>query len=291
MTFSAGARRAIDTLAVLPEHTEVRIAGRVLAVAADRLRVVDGSGAVEVELAGPAEIVAGDIVEVEGTWQGRVRAARLVRLATYQGGAPFPSPGGEYFRLHAARAPRSRADNLKVRARCLGAIRRYFDDRGYTEVQAPLRVSCPGLEPHLRAAAAPPGFLITSPEYHMKRLLVGGLERIYFLGPCWRGDEAGPHHLGEFCMLEWYRAYSGLDELMVETEQLLASVAREVVGTTRLEYGGRSLELEPPAERLPFAEAFRRLAGIEIARVVDAEELRRRAEAAGLGPFAAGERF
>jgi lysyl-tRNA synthetase class 2 len=294
MTFSFGPRCAIETLALLPDQAELCIAGRVLAVAAGRARVADGSGSVEVELAGPAEIVAGDIVQVNGSWQAegeRVRCAQLARLSAYQAAAPFPSPGGEFLRLHAAPAPLTRADNLKVRARCVGAIRAFFDGRGYTEVQTPLRVSCPGLEPHLRAMPAPPGFLITSPEYHMKRLLAAGLERIYFLGPCWRGDEVGRHHLGEFCMLEWYRAYSGLDELMVETEQLLASVARQVAGTTRLVYRGRPLELQPPAERLTFAEAFWRFAGLEIARVVDAEELRRRAEAAGLGPFPPGERF
>src|SRR5512137_2323699 len=104
MTSSPGLRRAIGTLALLPDSAELCISGRVLAVGGDRLRVVDESGGVEVELVAPVEIVAGDIVQVSGSWQAagrRVRGARVTRLAVYEGAAPFPSPGGEFFRLHA----------------------------------------------------------------------------------------------------------------------------------------------------------------------------------------------
>ena len=149
----------------------------------------------------------------------------------------------------------------------------------------------PGLEPHLVALESGDHYLITSPEYQMKRLLVGGMERIYALGPCWRDDEAGAQHLTEFCMLEWYQAFSTADELMTQTEQLIAAVAGAVPGDLKLQHQGRTLDLTPPFARISVSEAFAAHAGVDLAGVVDAGQLRRRAEAAGHGPFGADEPF
>jgi lysyl-tRNA synthetase class 2 len=92
-------------------------------------------------------------------------------------------------------------------------------------------------------------------------------------------------------MLEWYRAWSDLEELMEETEALVAALALELRGSTHLSYQGRALELEPPFTRLTVAEAFSRYAGMEILGVSSVEELGRRAAAAGLGPFLPEEGF
>jgi elongation factor P--(R)-beta-lysine ligase len=244
-------------------------------------------------------------VDVPDHLRGLVRAGDHVRLrhaetapfpleaveilTPYRRGVPFPSPGGEYHRLHSGPSPRAVA--LERRARGLSALRAFFDGRGYLEVQTPLLVRAPGLEPHLVALRAGDGYLITSPEYHMKRLLAGGLERIYSLGPSWRGDEEGPHHLCEFCMLEWYRAHASLEDLMAETEELLAHVALAVRGSTRVLRAGRALSFEAPFPRLTVAEVAREAAGVDLVGVVAAEALRARLEAAGLGPFADGEGF
>ena len=265
--------------------------GRVLSCARDDAFVLtDRSVTVKVDLS--AECPAptpGDIVEVTGRVDGAtVRATALRLLTPYRRDVPFPSPGGEYFRLHGVV---DRAAMLRLRARCLAAVRAFFDGRGYVEVQTPCRVRAPGLEPHLSAVASGDRYLITSPEYHMKRLLAGGMERIYSMGPCWRGDEHGPSHLDEFCMLEWYRAYSDIDALMEETEQLLAEVARRVLGAARVRRKGQELSLEPPFARLTVADACARFAGVNLAGVCDASELRRRAEAAGLGPFVDGDSY
>jgi lysyl-tRNA synthetase class 2 len=271
----------------------VRIAGRVLCTSPGQTRfvLVDDSGAINVTATEPALPCPGDFVEVEAELIGTtdVRAVAWRVLGCCRAEDPFPSPGGEYYRLH--RGSPSRADLMVLRSRGLRAIRAFMDERGYVEVQTPQRVRCPGLEPHLRAEPAGERFLITSPEYHMKRLLAGGFERIYFLGTCWRGDEAGPHHLSEFCMLEWYRAFSSLEELMAETEALVAHVARELRGSTDLTYQGSPISLGEPFARITVTEAFRRFAGLEVEGVVDACELRRRADAAGLGPFGVEERF
>ena len=100
------------------------------------------------------------------------------------------------------------------------------------EVETPLVVPSPGLDVHLAALAvstrAGERYLITSPEYQMKRLLAGGLERIYQLCKCFRADEVGEHHQPEFTMLEWYRTHAGVEDVMCDTEQLVAHLARWV---------------------------------------------------------------
>ncbi|MBI5479659.1 MAG: EF-P lysine aminoacylase GenX [Deltaproteobacteria bacterium] len=180
----------------------------------------------------------------------------------------------------------SRRAGLGARARALRAIRDFFAARGFLEVETPLRVRAPGLEVHLVAEPSGKRWLITSPEYQMKRLLVGGCERIYQLCKCFRRDEAGSRHSPEFTMLEWYRAFAGYEAIAVDTEELCAAVARAVRGATTLTYGGVTCDLAPPWERLTVVEAMRRHAGLEAPGDLPAAELRRRALAAGFGPIA-----
>lgn len=274
----------------------LHLAGRVLACDRDRDRdhdrgsarivLADGTGSLEIEsdAASIGRIHAGDWIRARGTVEeARFRASSLEVLTPFRGQDPFPSPGGEYYRLH---DEHQRAKFLRRRARCLAAIRAFFDQQGFVEVQTPHRVICPGLEPHLRAEPAGPGrFLITSPEYQMKRLLAGGLERIYFLGPCWRGDETGPQHLDEFCMLEWYQAFSTIEQLMEQTEALLQHLAREVTGGTTISYQGEEVRLELPFTRITVAEAFSRYAGVDTRGVTATAQLRALAQGAGIGPF------
>lgn len=119
------------------------------------------------------------------------------------------------------------------------ALRRYFDDLGFLEVETPIAVTSPGLEPHLFAfeteAVRPDRskeklYLHTSPEYAMKRMLGAGLGHIYQLARVFRNGELSSTHAREFTMLEWYRAPGTLAEIMDDTEQLIAEVARAVKG-------------------------------------------------------------
>jgi elongation factor P--(R)-beta-lysine ligase len=152
---------------------------------------------------------------------------------------------------------------LRERARVLGEVRGFFDARGYVEVQTPIVVPSPGLDPHLDAFEVAGGdrgaarWLITSPEYQMKRLLAQGLERIYQIVACFRRDEVGERHNPEFTMLEWYRAHSGVEAVMRDTEQLVAAVTGDTVKLG----GPRRIDLRPPLERLTVCEAFQRFAG------------------------------
>lgn len=140
-------------------------------------------------------------------------------------------------------------ERLQFRADVLRAVRAFFVERGFVEVETPAIVRSPGLEPHIRAVRADGGWLVASPEYHMKRLLARGAGRIFQIARCFREDEVGRHHAREFTLLEWYRPDEGWESLVGDLEALLARLAP-----------GRA-DLAPPFERLTVAEAFARFSG------------------------------
>ena len=160
---------------------------------------------------------------------------------------------------------------LQLRSRVLQAIRRWFTEHDFIEVETPVRLAAPALELHINAEPAGDRFLRTSPELHMKRLMAGGAQRIFQMGPCFRRGERGSRHNPEYTMLEWYRADAGYAEVLLDTKMLLLAVAREVKGTTDLTYQGRPLALAPFWERLTVSEAFLRWAGWDPAKNYDAD--------------------
>jgi lysyl-tRNA synthetase class 2 len=151
---------------------------------------------------------------------------------------------------------------LRERARILAGLRRFFDARGFLEVQTPAVVPSPGLDLHLDAfalsarGADAPRWLATSPEYQMKRLLADGWERIYQIGPAFRRGELGARHNPEFTILEFYRANAAMEDVMHDTEQLVSAVTGGRVGLQ-----GRTIDVEPPLERIGVCDAFERFAG------------------------------
>lgn len=164
------------------------------------------------------------------------------------------------------------------------ALRRFFAARGFVEIEAPLLVPSPGLELHLDAfAVAGGGYLTTSPEYQMKRLLAGGMRRIYSLGKAFRRGESGAHHNPEFTLLEWYRAGEPWQVIAKDVETLLGEMARELGGAARAPGDGplasEPVDLEPPWEWLSVDAAVQRFAGFELTG--DLDELRRRIGSAG----------
>ena len=113
---------------------------------------------------------------------------------------------------------------LPERARVLRQIRAFFDARGFTEVETPVRIPAPAPEPHIDCPPSGDWFLRASPELQMKKLLAAGLERIYQIGPCFREGEKGRRHNPEFTMLEWYRAHADYAQIAVDAEELLGKV-------------------------------------------------------------------
>ena len=115
---------------------------------------------------------------------------------------------------------------LSERARVLHEIRAFFDARGFTEVETPVRIPAPAPEPHIDCPPSGDWFLRASPELQMKKLLAAGMERIYQIGPCFRAGEKGRRHSPEFTMLEWYRANADYSDIARDAEELLAEVLK-----------------------------------------------------------------
>ena len=171
---------------------------------------------------------------------------------------------------------RIRGKRLRERSILNRTIRAFFDAREFIEIEAPILVPSPGLELHLDAFAVEGRYLITSPEYQMKRLLAGGMQRIYSLGKVFRRKEAGEQHNPEFTMLEWYRAHASWSEIADDTEALVWQCARTVDAVR----AGRCA-LEPPWPRLSVGEACERWGRVRIHGDEDTATLRARVAAAG----------
>lgn len=147
-------------------------------------------------------------------------------------------------------------DTLGTRARMIQAIRRYFTDRGYLEVETPLRIPAPAPEEYIDAVPSGQWYLQTSPELCMKRLLAAGYSRIFQISKCFRDRERGVHHLPEFTMLEWYRKDIDYLALMEECEEMICGAALQVGIGDRIVRRGKTISLKPPWERLTLEAAF-----------------------------------
>src|SRR5438874_11528944 len=192
-----------------------------------------------------------------------------------------------------------RRERLMARGRVLAALRDFFAESGFVEVDTPALQLSPGLEPHLKAfatvlhdpndGAARPLYLHTSPEFAMKKLLAGGLPRIWQLAHVFRDGERSATHHPEFTMLEWYRAGAGYRDLMAECEALLRAV-QGAAGVEALCWHGRSADTRETWQRLTVAEAFARHAGIDLLATAadplcpDAALLAAAAERIGIAP-------
>jgi lysyl-tRNA synthetase class 2 len=171
---------------------------------------------------------------------------------------------------------------LEARSRIVRAARAWFEGEGFLEVETPARVRAPGQEIHLDAIPSGAGgagearWLVTSPEYHMKRLLGAGFERIVQIGRAWRAGEVGPHHQPEFLIAEWYRAGAPLAVIADDCEGLVRAAAR-VVGAPRA-----NVDLAGPFERMTVREALSRHAGLELEGRESADVLASMARAAGV---------
>jgi lysyl-tRNA synthetase class 2 len=187
-----------------------------------------------------------------------------------------PSPSSPWWRpdIHAGRRP-----YLEARGRILKAVRAWFEQRAFVEVEtAALQVS-PGNEAHLHAfrteAIGPGGeradlYLHTSPEFACKSLLAAGERRIFEIAKVWRNRERGPLHHPEFTLLEWYRAEETYGSLMVDCALLLA-LAAEAAGTTKLTFRGHEADPFAPPQRITLAQAFDGFAGIDLLATVQAD--------------------
>ncbi len=178
---------------------------------------------------------------------------------------------------------------LLARGRVVAALRGYFADENFIEVETPVLQRSPGNEAHLHAFAtqwhapqggAVPYYLRTSPEFAAKKLLAAGEKRIFELARVFRDRERGIAHHPEFTMLEWYRAAAPYEALMADCTRLLG-LAADAGGTTTFSYRGMSCDPFSAPERLTLAQAFGRFAGLDLLRFLAAP-----GEEPEPGPFA-----
>jgi len=282
---------------------ERRLAGRVLARREmgklTFLDLVDRSGRIQLlcpaDRTGEVEVHLGDVVGAVGhatksrRGEPSLLADRLEVLARIHAPLPDTFHGltdveQRYRRryLDLLMNEDSRADFV-LRARVVAAVRRALDEEGFVEVETPV------LQPRYGGAFARPFethsneldqtlYLRIATELYLKRLIVGGLEKVYELGKDFRNEGVSYKHNPEFTMLEWYEAYADYRDTMDRMERLVARVAQETLGTTTVTFRGHEIDLAPPWRRVKLVDALE----AEGLWTRDGAELRARLEARGV---------
>ncbi|MCP1187645.1 lysine--tRNA ligase [Priestia flexa] len=166
-----------------------------------------------------------------------------------------------------------------LRSRIIQSMRRYLDNNGYLEVETPMMHSIAG------GASARPFvthhnaldmelYMRIAIELHLKRLIVGGLEKVYEIGRVFRNEGVSTRHNPEFTMIELYEAYADYKDIMALTENLIAHIAQEVLGTTKIQYGEYEVDLTPEWTRLHMVDAIKQYTGVDFWKETSVEEAR-----------------
>jgi len=174
-----------------------------------------------------------------------------------------------------------------TRSKILQSMRRYLDERGYLEVETPTMHSIPG------GAAARPFithhnaldmklYMRIATELHLKRLIVGGLEKVYEIGRIFRNEGISTRHNPEFTSIELYEAYADYQDIMKLTEELVAHIAQDVLGTTKVTYQGQTIDLTPQWKRVHMVDAIKQVTGVDFWPEMSDEEARALAEQNGI---------
>jgi len=180
-------------------------------------------------------------------------------------------------------------DTFLLRSRLISLLRRRLEDRGFVEVETPIFHPIPG------GALAKPFvshhnaldldlYLRIAPELYLKRLVVGGFEKVFEIGRVFRNEGISPRHNPEFTMLELYQAYADYYDLMNLTEELVAELAVVLAGTTKLTYGGRELDRGLPWRRATLTDLVQEHAGVHVDVHLPVDELRAVARSVGVEP-------
>jgi lysyl-tRNA synthetase class 2 len=174
-------------------------------------------------------------------------------------------------------------DTFIKRSQIISAIRRYLDGQGFMEVETPMLVSNAGgasarpFETHYNALDEDVKLRI-SLELYLKRLIVGGMERVYEIGRVFRNEGVDTRHNPEFTLMELYQAYTDYHGMMDLTENMFRYLAEEVCGTTVIPYGENTIDLGKPFERMTMTEAVKKYSGVDFSEVKDDDEAKKLAD-------------
>ena len=287
------------------DHVSTRTAGRILAIRsfgkANFLVISDGEARIQVYIRKDSLperdfdifrlLDFGDFVGVEGrlfrtkTNELTIWAARLEFLAKCFHPLPEKWHGLTDIEIRYRQRyldlivnPESRRV-FEIRSRVLAAIRTFLNARGYLEVETPMMQVIAGgalARPFVtfHNALEMQLFLRIAPELYLKRLTVGGIERVYEINRNFRNEGISTQHNPEFTMLEFYQAYSDYQELMGMTEEMISTVAREAVGTDRIQFGEHDISLAPPYRRVALRDAASTAASERLGEIVSDRDLR-----------------
>ncbi len=174
-----------------------------------------------------------------------------------------------------------------TRSRIIQSMRRYLDDQGYLEVETPMMHAIAG------GASAKPFithhnaldmelYMRIAIELHLKRLIVGGMEKVYEIGRVFRNEGVSTRHNPEFTMIELYEAYADYRDIMSLTENLIAHIAKEVLGSTTVQYGEHEINLKPEWKRLHMVDAVKEYTGVDFWKETSVDEARALAKEHGV---------
>lgn len=178
-------------------------------------------------------------------------------------------------------------DTFIKRSKIISTIRKYLDSQGFMEVETPMLVSNAGgaaarpFETHFNALDEDLKLRI-SLELYLKRLIVGGLERVYEIGRVFRNEGVDTRHNPEFTLMELYQAYTDYNGMMDLTENLYRYVAQEVLGTTKITYNGIEMDLGKPFERITMTDAVKKYSGVDFSQIKTDEEAKAVAKEKGV---------
>jgi lysyl-tRNA synthetase class 2 len=289
-----------------------RVAGRLTAKRghgkASFLDLRDGTGQIQIQARvdelgedayeGLMSLDIGDIIGIEGTVFASKRGELTIRAEAWELLSKSLRPPPEKFHGLEDVETRYRRRELdlmaneesrelfRTRNQTISAVRRWLDSRGFVEVETPV------LQPLYGGALARPFtthhnaldrdlYLRIATELYLKRLVVGGIDKVYELGKDFRNEGISHKHNPEFTMLEWYEAYADYNDVAEELEALVSDIAKEVLGTTKVERDGETIDLAPPWRRVTLRDAISERTGIDVMEHPTREQL---AEAMGTKP-------
>jgi len=290
----------------LTEEKEVRVAGRIMAIRrmgkSAFVDIRDGSGKIQLlfqdihrfdeelrELFKDLDI--GDIIGVEGnllrtkSGEPTVRVGNFALLAKSLRPLPEKWHGlsdvdlryrQRYLDLIANTGVK---ETFQVRSQVITAIRQFLNQRGFLEVETPV------LQPSAGGALALPFithyhalnqdfYLRIATELHLKRLIIGGFDKVYELGRIFRNEGISTKHNPEFTTLESYEAYAGYSDVMKMVEEMVSKIGKKVLGTDKIKFGDNIISFKPPWQRLDLRQAIEKYSGIDFDKFPDANSLR-----------------